>query len=239
MLALLGSLSACVPPSGPAPRVPLAAPFGTVGGSRPARPQGLQAVGEFGDGVWGLAQERAEFLGFGLSYAFDDRVEVGGIVWATTRGVINSAGNEHTGQPTYGIRAKARLTDFGSGGGAVGVHLAYMTSHYEEDVQDERLHALDLAIPFALYPLSRDGPDHRLSLYAGPRLVLQSFRDQFTQVTATGTAAGALAGVAARWRGLRFAGELTVARTPSLSDDTTSFDGGWIALPMASVRLVF
>ena len=59
----LAGTSSC----GSAPRrVPLPVPFSAVGGSRPATPQGVQAFGEFGDGVWGQEQERVEIGGGGV-----------------------------------------------------------------------------------------------------------------------------------------------------------------------------
>ena len=110
-------------------RVPLAVPLPSVGGSRPATPQGLQLIGEFGDGVWGQEQGRAEIGGFGIGFALRDRVEFNISGYGSTRTVLDSLGGDHTGEPIAGVRGKIRLGDFLGGRASLGIHIAHMTSH--------------------------------------------------------------------------------------------------------------
>ena len=72
LVALLAGTSSC---AAPPMRLPLAVPLAAVGGSRSATPQGLWALAEFGDGVWGQEQERVEVYGVGVGFAMRDRFE--------------------------------------------------------------------------------------------------------------------------------------------------------------------
>ena len=139
-------------------RVPLAVPLTAVGGSRPATPQGLQLISEFGDGVWGQEQERAEIGGGGLGFAMQDRIEFSISGYASTRSVQDSLGNDHTGEPVTGVRGKIRLGDLLGGRASLGIHIAHMTSQRERgDVQDERLTSWDIALPLEVYRLDALG----------------------------------------------------------------------------------
>ena len=133
-------------------RVPLAVPLPVVGGARPATPQGLEIIAEFGDGVWGQEQERAEMVGAGIGVAINDRIELSSNAFASSRGIKDSSGDEHHGETSVALRGKMRLGDFADGRGAFGVHVAYSYAERErDDVQDERLSALDLAFPVEFY----------------------------------------------------------------------------------------
>lgn len=229
LLALLAGASSCGPPP---VRIPLAVPLSAVGGSRPATPQGLQLIGEFGDGVWGQEQERVEIGGAGLGFALRDRVEFSVSGYGSTRQV-----ESQTGEATAEVRGKVRFGDFGGGRASVGLHVAYMGSQRQRfGVQDERMTAWDIALPLEFYPKGTQFVDHRWGLYVAPRLVFQTFQDRMTNESKKGTMAGALLGVAGRWRHFAITGEMNIVRTPTMSFSTTTFQGGWLALPMASVR---
>ena len=220
------------PSCGPPPvRIPLPVPLPAVGGSRPATPQGIQLIGEFGDGVWGQEQDRVEIGGGGLGFALRDRVEFSVSGYGSTRQV-----QRQTGAATTGVRGKIRLGDFMGGRASVGIHAVYMTSGRQQaGLQDERLTAWDIALPLEIYPGGAQFVDHRWGVYAAPRLVFQTFEDRMTSETTKGTLAAALLGVAARWRHVAVTGEMNIAHTPSMSFGSTTFQGGWILLPMASV----
>jgi len=214
-------------------RIPLAVPLPAVGGSRPATPQGLQLIAEFGDGVWGQEQERVEIAGAGLGFSLRDRVEFGFSSYVPTRTVQNQ-----TGDATTGVRLKVRLGDFREGRASVGLHIAALTSERQGGAlqQDERLSAWDISLPLEIYPWGEQFVDRRWGLYAAPRLVFQTFEDRITSESAKGTLAAALLGAAARWRSVAVPGELNFARTPTMSFGGTTFQGGWLLLPIASVR---
>ena len=230
LIALLAGTSSCV--LDPV-RIPLAVPLPSVGGSRPATPQGLQLIGEFGDGVWGQEQERVEIAGLGLGFSLRDRIEFGVSSYVPTRTVQNQ-----TGDATTGVRGKVRLGDFREGRASVGLHIAALTSERQGGAlqQDERLSAWDITLPLEIYPWGEQFVDRRWGLYAAPRLVFQTFEDRLANETTKGTLAAALLGVAARWRYVAVTGELNFARTPSMSFGGTTFQGGWLLLPMLSVR---
>ena len=232
LFALLAGAPSCVETV----QVPLAVPLPAVGGSRPATPQGLQFIGEFGDGLWGQEQERAEMAGGGVGFAMRDRFEFSASGYGSTRTVQDSFGNDHNGANVTGVRGKVRLGDLVGGRASIGVHLAHMSSQRKRpDVQDERLTAWDVALPLTFYPVGDQFIDHRWGVYAAPRLVFQRLEDRMTLTTSSGTLAAALLGVVARWRHVAVTGEMNLAHTPSMRFGNTTFQGRWILLPMASV----
>ena len=229
LIGLLAGASSCGPPP---TRIPLGVPLPSVGGSRPATPQGLQLIGEFGDGVWGQEQERVEIAGVGFGFSLRDRVEFGLSSYIPTRTV-----QDQTGEGTTTVRGKFQLSDFREGRASVGIHVAAMFNERQGGaLQDERLTAWDIAFPVEIYPWGEQFIDRRWGLYAAPRLVFQSFEDRLASETTKGTLAAALLGVAARWRYVAVTGELNFARTPSMSFGGTTSQGGWLLLPMLSVR---
>ncbi len=230
LVALLAGTSSC---GRPPRRIPLPVPFSAVGGSRPATPQGVRAFGEFGDGVWGQEQERAEIFGGGVGFALRDRIEFSVSGYEPTPEVPDNA-------TTIIVRGKIRLGDFMGGRASVGIHVAHMTADRETgSVQDERLTAWDVALPVTIYPaaLQFAGAEHRWGVYAAPRLVFQTFEDRLAGETTKGTLAAGLLGVVARWKYVAVRGEMNLAHTPSMGFGNTTFQGGWILLPMASVSL--
>ena len=150
-----------------------------------------------------------------------------------------SNGSSDYGEPTFAARGKIRLHDFGGGMASIGVHTAVLGSQrWRYDVQDDLLLAWDVALPLEFYPLGGPSPDHRLGLYVAPRFVFQTLEDRARRVTAKGTMAGGLLGLAARWRYVALSGELNFAKTPTMSYVGTTFPGGWLALPMAGVSVI-
>ncbi len=230
LLLLLAGTSSCIPPQ---VDIPLAVPLAAVAGSRPATPEGLQIIGEFGDGVLGQEQQRTEIRGLGFGVAMRDRIEFSVSGYGPTRTVQGQ-----TSRGTIGLRGKIRLVDFSGGRRSFGIHIAHMTSQRTAfGVQDERLAAWDVALPLTFYP-GDQFRDRRWGVYAAPRLVFQTFEDRLRQETTKGTLAAALVGLAGRWRFIAVTGELNFARTPRMSVGNRTFRGAWIVLPMASASLI-
>jgi hypothetical protein len=218
-------------------RVPLAVPLAPLGGSRPAAPQGIHLGVEFGDGVWGQEQERAEMAGGVFGFSVGDRVEILATAHNPTRTVRDSGGHEHTGEATDGIRAKVRLGDFREGRASVAVHFASMRAARERlDEQDERLSAVDLAVPVEFYPVGGPLVDYRFGIFAAPRLTFQSFEDRLARETTTGTMVSGVVGLVGRWRYFAVSGELNFARTPTMTFGDATFDSGFHMLPVMGVR---
>ncbi len=188
--------------------------------------------------MWGQEQERAEVAGLGLGLSLRDRVELSISAYGPTRTVRDGDGNEHQGEDVFGFRGKVRLGDLWNGRASVGLHLAHISKQRENPVQDERLTAFDIAVPLTFYrgDLEFADADYRWGVYAGPRLVLQTFDDRLVPETTKGTLAAAMVGVAGRWRYVAVTGELNFARAPGLTFGGTTLQGGWHLLPMASIR---
>lgn len=220
-------------------RVPLAVPLPAVGGARPAGPQGIHLLAEFGDGVWGQEQERAEMAGLGISVSFLDRGEATWSNYASTRQVRDSTGNAHSGELTRSVLGKLRIWDFREGQVSVGVHVARMHGRRTQGrVQNEEITAWDVALPVELYRLPWNLGLDRMGVYAAPRVVLEAFYDRQTEITRAGTMMGGLAGISGRWRYVALAGELNVLNRPSIDYQGVPSGSGWILLPMGSVRFI-
>lgn len=220
-------------------RVPLAVPLVPVGGSRPAGPQGIHFGVDFGDGVWGQEQERAEMIGSVLGFSARDRVEVLAGSHGSTRTVTDKTGAEHTGELTAGVRGKIRLRDFLGDRASVAIHAAVLSSARESsDEQNERLSAVDVAVPVEYYPIDGVLADYRFGIFAAPRLTYQSFTDRHANETTTGTIVSAVAGLVGRWRYFALSGELNFSRTPTMTFADATFDSGFLLLPVMEVRAI-
>jgi hypothetical protein len=177
--------------------------------------------------------------GGGLGFAAGDRFEFSASAYGSTRKVRDANGDVDHGEPTFAGRGKIRLHDFAGGKASIGVHTALLESQrLRVDVQGDVLRAWDIALPLEFYPLGGSFPDHRLGLYVAPRFVFQTLDDRLRGVSTTGTMAGGLLGLTARWRYVALSGELNIAKTPTMSYVGTTFPGGWLALPMAGVSVI-
>lgn len=220
-------------------RVPLAVPLPAVAGARPAGPQGIQLLAEFGDGLWGQEQERAEMAAVGISVSVLDRGEATWTEYGSTRQVRDSTGSAHSGELTRSVLGKIRLWDFREGGLTLGFHVARMKARRTEGtVQDEELTAWDIAFPLELNRLPGGLGGDRLGVYAAPRIVLETFQERRGPASQSGTLVGGLAGISGRWRYVALAGEVNVLHRPVMDYPGVVSSSGWILLPMGSIRLI-
>lgn len=241
LLAQALSLSGCVKEV----RVPLPTPLPTVGGARPLVGQGLQFLGEFGDGVWGQEQERAEMIGGGLGISTKGRFEALYSSFHSTRRVQEgNSGKKHSGSFAHLFRGKLTVSEFQNSRLSVGLHIARTwVDRNKGTVQDEELRAFDLAVPVEFQWLTRDpGPRgvtaREVSLYAGPRTVLQNLRDGATREWDRGAMMAILLGAKARLGSVSFIGELNFAWTPAMELGGIRSDPGFIVLPMVGIRVL-
>ncbi len=232
------ALLVCTGGCATAVRVPLAVPLPTVGGARPSTPQGLEVFLDFGDGVWGQEQERAEMIGTGLGLAVKDRVELSASGHQSTRTVQDEYGNTRRGEVTSSGKAKVRFAEFAAGRASVGLQVGLLASSRTDGLaQDDHLSAWDLALPVEYDLVAHDGSARSggWSVYAAPRLVFQSFDDRLAGVTDSGTLAAGLFGLAGRWRHFAIAGELNIAHTSRLGSPAGVDAGDWLLLPAMSL----
>jgi len=212
-------------------RVPLAVPLNGLGGSRPPGPQAIVVGLEYAAGLRGQEQERAGMAGASLGLTVSDRIDLS-VSGHSSTAVRDARGDPHTGDATVELRAKVRLGDFREGRTSVGLHVATLSA---ESI-DDRLTALDVAIPVELYPLGGTLPDHRLGVYVAPRFAFQNFEDLHAQEATQGTVRAAVVGIIRRWRHLSLSGELNFANTPEMTLGDTTFPGGTHVLPVLGVR---
>lgn len=226
-------------------RVPLPTPLATVGGARPAVNQGLQLMAEFGDGVWGQEQERAEMAGGGFGGSVGGRFEFMVSMFESTRKVrSDSTGQKHVGSDADHYRGKLLAKRFEAQKLSLGIHLAFSESERREGtVQDEALSSIDFAVPvefdWVSSPAEAQSPTVKeVSVYAGPRAVVQKMEDSKTGETDQGTIVGILLGLRARYSYLSLIGELNLARTPEMTLGGIRSESGLILLPMLGAKIL-
>jgi hypothetical protein len=226
-------------------RVPLPTPLPTVGGARPIVGEGLQFLGEFGDGVWGQEQERAEMAGVGLGVSAKRRFEALYSAFHSTRKVrVESSGTKQSGSFAHLLRGKLNVGEFQNSRLWVGLHLSRTwAARNRGTVQDEELRALDLAIPVEFRWLAREADPRgvtarEIALYAGPRTVIQNIRDRATRERDRGAILAILLGAKARLGSVGLIGELNFAWTPAMELGSIRSDPGFIVLPMIGIRVL-
>lgn len=226
-------------------RVPLPTPLSTVGGARPAVNQGFQFMAEFGDGVWGQEQERAEMAGGGVGGSVGGRLEFMLSSFVSTRKVrSDSTGERHVGSDADHYRGKFLIKEFEVPKLNLGIHLAFSESERRAGtVQYESIRSVDFAVPvefdwISSSPEARGTPVNEVSVYAGPRAVVQMIEDGNTRESDRGTLLGLLLGLKARYSFLSVVGEVNLARTPDMTLGGIRSDPGFILLPMLGLRIL-
>ncbi len=241
----IGSLlaaSACAPIT-PDPRVPLPIPLPTVEGATPATGAGFFFAMSFGDGFWGTERERAELFGIGMGASVLARFEMEWHAYHSNRTIDDKVGRSHAGSPAETFRLKARVLDVAEDAVAVGIALSWSTaSRFVINVQDEHATAWDLAFPIEYTELGDSADPHRLALYAGPRLIHQSFESDLVATPEprrdTGMAWGGFAGAKVRYRWLHFAAEGSLMRAPGMRVGEWASVDGWMFVPALNVKFV-
>lgn len=241
VLGISLSLSACLENI----RVPLPSPLSTVGGARPAVHQGFELVAEFGDGVWGQEQERAEMVGGGVGVALGGRVEVQYLDFSPTKKVVSdSTGNDHAGESADHLKGKVLVKEFETQRLAVGIHLATSGADRRAGtVQDESLRSVDFALPVEFDWVrspkgTRNSAVKDLSVFAGPRIIHQRLDDNRTRESESGTLWGLNFGLRTRLSYISLIGELNLAWTPEMTLGGIRSQSGFIVLPMGGVRVL-
>ena len=115
--------------------------------------------------------------GFGL--VLQDRIEFRLSGYQSTRAVRDPDGNDQTGEGTVGVGGKIRLGDFKEDRASIALHIVAMSAERMRfDVQDERMSALDIALPLEVYIAHGQFVDHRWGVYVGPRVVFQGLESR-------------------------------------------------------------
>ena len=241
ILAVSSSLSGCVEHI----RVPLPSPLSTVGGARPPVYQGFQLISEFGDGVWGQEQERAEMIGGGLGLAMGGRVELQFLAFSPTKKVVSDeTGRSHSGASANQFKGKVLVEKFEAQRLNLGVHLAVSGASREAGgAQDESLRSVDLAVPVEFDWIrspegTRNSSVKDLSVFAGPRIIHQSLDDKQTGESESGTLWGINFGLRSRLSYIGLIGELNFAWTPGMTLGGIRSERDFIVLPMAGVQVL-
>jgi hypothetical protein len=213
-------------------RIPLPAPVPLTQGGTVVPAHGAGLGIDFGDGFLGQELLRTEILAVGVIGGLGDRVGVALYSFNETRQ------NDQGG--TF-IRAKVRAGPLLGPKSSVAAAFAYSTSsRVSADLQDERVTALDLAIPAErLLAASADGW-HELSVYLGPRIIFENYDDRLTPgESLEATHAGGLAGIHGRAGRFHLFGELNFLHFPGRVVRGQPYDSGWMVIPSVGIALHF
>lgn len=219
LAAALLLVAGCEPPR----RVPLPAPFPQTRGGTPVPAKGIGLGMEFGDGLGGQELFRKEVLHPYLVAGIAERASFslgayGGLEDDDPGGTLLT-GKLRLGAP-LGNRTSSAL------------HLsAGFIDRKDEDAQDEALTALDLALPTEWLAVG-GGDAAFLSLYAGPRLVHEDFRDRLGPAgDYSELIPGALGGFHVSVGSFHLFGEGTMALLPETPYRSDASGGDAVFLP--------
>jgi hypothetical protein len=183
--------------------------------------------------------------GLGLGFSARGRFEALYSALQSTREVeVDSSGTKHSGSLAHQVRGKLEIGRFQNSRVSLGLHIARTwVDRRKGAVQDEELRALDLAVPVEFLWLNRSaGPrgvtKQEVSVYGGPRAVLQDIRDRGTGDWDRGALKSILLGVKARIKNLSLIGELNLAWTPAMELGGIRSEPGFLLLPMLGVRVL-
>lgn len=227
VLALLGPLAllsqGCVDPV----RTPLPAPVTAVRGGTPVPGNGIGLGMQLGDGLQGQELLRKELLTGEVVLGFRDRVNVTAAVYGG-RDDSDPAGFLFAGKVRVGSPLGERTS--------TALHAGIATvDRLDGAEQDEALTALDVAVPTELL-LVDPGAEARFSVYAGPRLLYERYRDRLVPGDSfEGTLPGLLSGLHLDLGHVHLFGEGTVLWRPESRYRGTTYEGGPIFLPSGGV----
>lgn len=217
------ALAGCATPV----RIPLPTPFSLTRGGTPVPGEGVGLGMELGDGLQGQELLRKEVvtvhllagiadgvnLGVGAFFGHENRDEAGGLV---------------TGKVRLGAPAGRRTS--------ASVHVALAAaSRRDGNAQHESVAAVDLAVPVEWLATPDAGPAE-LGLYAGPRLVFESYRDRIRpDEDLDAWLPGRLGGLHLRFGKVHVFGEATIAFRPGTTYLGDEYGGSPILLPSGGV----
>lgn len=219
----LAAAQGCARPT----RTPLPAPFPLTRGGTPVPGRGVGASLEIGDGLQGQELLRKELLSGSLVLGIGDRVNLAFGPYG---------GHEHEDPAGVLVTGKVRVVSPLGRRTSTAVHIGIATvDRRDGDAQDEALTVLDLAVPTELL-VSGAADGATFSVYAGPRLVYESYRDRLEPSDdLSGLVPGGLAGLHLGVANFHLFGEGTLAFRPATSYRGTRYDGGPIFLPTAGM----
>jgi len=216
---------ACVSPK----RVALKSPFALTYGGATIPANGVAVGVEYGSGLAGQELERAAILNLNLGIGVLDRVTVSAAAY----------GGTESGDPSGVLwRAKVRLEEWFGPRSSVGVHVGVATTDRQDlPAQDERLRSIDVAVP-AEFMLSDPTERGQRSLYVGPRVMRETYRDELDRrQDLLTTYAGVLGGAHLRYGVLHLFAEATLLYVPKSSLHGVTFGGRLTVMPMVGALL--
>lgn len=223
-LAAVVGLAACYQPR----RIPLPAPVALTRGGTPVPGKGVGIGLQLENGLQGQELVRKELLGGDFLIGALDRLNIG---------LSAYGGHEEEDPAGYLVTGKLRLLGPFGRRSSTALHVGLSNIHRRDgDAQDESLATVDLALPTELL-VGTFGERSAFSVYAGPRFLHESYRDDLQPSDGFyGWVPAGLAGLHLQLGWFHLFGEETLAFRPETSYRGVEYPGGTIFLP--SVGLV-
>lgn len=217
-----------------AARLALPSPFPMTYGGTTIPARGVAGGLEFGDGLSGQEVERTEILSLNLGASVADRISVSGAIFGE-----KAAFETFSDEPSGSLwRIKARLGELFGPRSSVAAHVAIATIDRKIlPAQDESVRTLDFSAP-AEFLLTEPVERFRGSVYAGPRLTFESYRDHLDQrQDAQHLYGGVLTGAHLSYGILHLFGEATLLYVPHASFHDVTYGGRLTVMPAVGVLL--
>ncbi len=209
-------------------RRPLPAPFPATRGGTPVPGKGAGLGLELGDALQGQELQRKQIVAGRLLIGIADRVSLS---------AASYGGHEDRDPSGSLLSGKVRLGSLLGRRTSTALHLGLASmSRSDGPAQDESLTAEDFALPTELLLGPLVGSSH-FSLYAGPRLMHESYHDRLHPGTSVDTwMPGVLGGAHLQLGGVvHLFAESTVAWRPATRYNDFRYPGGAIFLPSGSI----
>lgn len=229
LAALLG-LVACAPV-----RKALPTAFPLVQGANPVPARGVGASLEIGDGVRGLELGRTELVNVGIIAGIHD------LVGLSLHGYGDLRNNGWRGGL---IQGKVRLAHLGPRT-AVGLHAAAgFSQRADRSAQNDTLRTADLALPVEWVVGTRPGGKRFTTVYLGPRLTYENYRDALNDSTHVPqhlrhAFPGVVAGVQVAEGGFNVFGELSLVYLSQNVYNRVTYGGVPFATPQIGIAFHF
>jgi hypothetical protein len=225
VLAALPCLSCVTQPK----RVALPSPFPLTHGGTTIPANGVAVGLEFGNGLRGQEVQRASILNFNLGIGVLDRISVS---------AAGYGGNENGDRSGSLWRVKARVGEVFGPRSSVSVQVGVAAIDREDlPAQQESLRTVDVAVP-AEFLLTDPSERRKGSVYIGPRLTRESYRDDLDHRQDLRTlCGGVLGGAHLRYGVLHLFAEATLLYVPKSSLQGVSYGGRLTVMPTVGALL--
>lgn len=213
-------------------RIALQSPFPLTYGGTTIPAKGVAGGVEFGDGLAGQEVDRTDTMNLNLSIGIADRVSVSVARYGEPPFLFSD-------EPFGSVwRVKVRLGELFGPRSSVSVHAGFATIDRKDlPAQQESLQTVDVAAPAEIL-LSDPAKQEKASVYVGPRVTRESYRDHLDpQQDMQHVYAGVLGGMHFSLGFLHVFSEATLLYVPRNTFHNVTYGGRLTVMPEVGILL--